>query len=95
MEAGMRLNHAVETTKALLFDTIRMTKLVTAPAAPPVGAGVRPNNRGELSPLAARKKVWFLARSSTFFFLRRFGDGSIQPALAKIREIFGQCQGSG
>ena len=64
-EAGMRLNHAVETTKALLFDTIRMTKLVTAPAAPPVGAGVRPNNRGELSPLAGRKKirkkVWFLA----------------------------------
>ena len=78
------LNHAVVENNKSTFDTIRMTKLVIEPAAPHVGAGVRPNNRGDLSPFAARKKVCFLARSFVgVLFARRFGGGSVQPALAK------------
>ena len=53
------LNHAAVEINKSTFDTIRMTKLITEPAAPHVGAGVRPNNRGDLSPFAARKKVCF------------------------------------
>jgi len=44
------LNHAAVENNKSTFDTIRMTKLVTEPAAPHVGASVRPNNRGDLSP---------------------------------------------
>ena len=53
------LNHAAVENNKSTFDTIQMTKLVTEPAAPHVGAGVRPNNRGDLSPFAARKKACF------------------------------------